>query len=187
MNIRTHVGAGFSLCPHYTISFGFCLKLSRLTADLWTVPFQIDFADLIKTIKSRLNALAVALCLFFDRLIFARSPTDAKPLQTHCLAGVARRGVRRAALACGVYGFGPSSCRSLLHALARCHARLHVSSPLVSAVSLSFVSRPRSLWSPLAANSRLSRSLALNPQTRQKLLLAPPTPYCVIASIRPQC
>ncbi len=82
------VGAGFSLCPHYTISFGFLPSCpSNLTAGLWTVPFR-RFADLIKgNQKARLNALAV-LGLAFSLSLFASRRRTPNAARTHCLAAL---------------------------------------------------------------------------------------------------
>ena len=86
--------------PIISQTFGFCQSFStgpvRLTTGLWTVPFR-RFADLIKdNQKARLNALTcVRPCLFLLSLI-CQVCRRTLYLQTHCLAGVARRGVRRA-------------------------------------------------------------------------------------------
>ncbi len=89
---------GFSLCPHYTISFGFA-KLSRQQR-LDRGPSgrfrSVGLPTLSKTIKKqRLNARGARPCLFF---VFICSRRRTLNLQTHCLTGVARRGVRRYAL-----------------------------------------------------------------------------------------
>ncbi len=83
----------FSLCPHYTISFGFLPSCpASLTAGLLTAPF-CRFADLDKD-----NAPGApqrtprrSFPVFFFVFDFARSPTDAKTSRRYCLAGVARR------------------------------------------------------------------------------------------------
>ncbi len=78
----------FSLCPHYTISFGLA-KLSRQLDH--GAPDGSSPVGLL-TLSKDTNVVFrnQVLSLFFD---FARSPTDAKP-PDDCLAGVAC--VRRA-------------------------------------------------------------------------------------------
>ncbi len=162
---------------HYTISFGFA-KLSRqLDAGLWTVPFR-QFADLIKD-----NQKAKAKCTrgaqhFFFCANF-RSPTDAKPPDAHCLAGVAQGVHPRYALRCESGCGPPSSCGSCA---LQSVMRLRLSSPF-SLCGLLGSSKSSSRNMVTACNNSWDCPVALaRPQTRQKLLLAPQPPYCVIAS-----
>lgn len=93
-----------------------------LTPGLWTVPFR-RFADLIKdNQKARLNALTcVRPCLFLLSLILPGRRRTLY-LQTHCLAGVARRGVRRATRS-AMNLLLPAIIMQVLHAL---HDVMHV-------------------------------------------------------------
>ncbi len=133
-----------------------------------SVPF-VGLAILSKTIA----ALRCSALPFLLSLIFARSPTDAKPPGD--LAGVAR-GVRRATRPLWVYNCGPS--RVGLACLAG--DVMHVFTAqlaLVSAVSLLLLSRPLATWSPLAITLgclkallllvlRLDKASCLNPVLR---------------------
>ncbi len=108
---------------------------------------------------------------------FARSPTDG--LQTR-FAGVAHRECASRYASALIYNCGPSSCRSCMP----CHhyASSRLSSPLISTGLLGFVKSSSRNMVTACNNSRICPLLLLVLQTRQKLLLAPPTPYCVIAS-----
>ncbi len=119
------------------------------------------------------------LGLAFSLSLILPSPTDVT--SRHCLAGVARRGITVAyALRCESTTAGHLASHG-----SRCHARLHGSAQhLVS--HRGFVQVVLATWSPLAITLGCPVTLARS-QTRQKLLLAPQPPYCVIARpIRPQ-
>ncbi len=98
--------------------------------------------------------------------------------QTHCLAGVAREIVRRAARSAVVTNFAGHP-RVGLACLAKCaYTSLQLSSPLVSAVSLA--SSVVSQHGHPARNSRLSRC-SCSSQTRQSFswLPQPVLRHCV--------
>ncbi len=135
----------FLLCPHYTISFGFCQAVHPATAGLWTVPFR-RFADLIKdNQKARLNALADT-CLFLCADFIDRDG----PLTSDALPyGRCPQGVRRATRSAESTTAGhPRVGLACLAKMSCTSSRL--SSPLVSAVSLA-----SSKSSSLAAGHRL--------------------------------
>ncbi len=173
--VRSTVGAGF-LCPVYHI-VRVLPAVPPTTAGLWTVS-SVSLPTLSKNNQKQVNALAVLGLAFFFVFDFAsRRRTlnleDALPLRA-LPAGVCVT----YALHCEVYNCGPSLVWSCM--LQRCHARLRLSSPLVSAVSWL---RPRPILSQHGhrlRNSRLSVALA-RPRTRQASL-GSSTPYCVIAS-----
>ncbi len=127
---------------------GFCQARRQLDRGPLAVPFPSVLPTLSRQSKARLNTRGARRApLSFD---FARSPTDAETLQTHCLAGVAR--CRYIAV---VYGTGHTLVGRIP---CRYNTRLHgSSSPLVSAVSLRL--RQVVLINMVTAcnNSRLSR------------------------------
>ncbi len=134
-----------------------------------------------KTIKQGLNARGARPCLFLC-LDFARSPTDAKPpgLPSRALPP---GGVRRYLCRSAVKSTTAGHPRVGLACLARCHARLHGSaSPSVSAVSPWLRQVVLATWSPLA----ITLSVALIDLRLDKSFSWLLSPYCVIASIRPQ-
>ncbi len=132
-----------------------------------------------------MHHVVLGLAFFFLSLIFARSPTDAKP-PDDCPAGVLSPGVRRA-MRLPRPNQGPSfrSCGVLCGKMSA-----HVFTRLSFCLWALWSSWPRPLsfvtWSVSVIT--LGCPVACRPQTSTKLSLAPqPSGYCVITSpIRPQ-
>ncbi len=116
---------GFLYVPIIPYRSGFAKLSLQLDRGLWTVPFR-QFDLIKKTIKGRLNALAVlGLAFFFVAIL----PERTLRLRRIAAASVARRGVRRATLPAVSLSCGPSLGMGLALAPGR-HARLHGSARL---------------------------------------------------------
>ncbi len=161
------------MSPLYHIVHGFCQAVHPDRGPL-DGPVPSVCRPYPRTVKSKANALAV-LGLASSLFDFARSPTDAKP-QTHCLTGVAHRGVRRATRSAVSTTAGHP--RVGLACLARCPSS-RLSSPLVSAVSLALIKSSSLTWSRFTSGIY---PVACSSSDSTKALLAPSAPYCVIAS-----
>ncbi len=74
---RSNLLAGFSLCPHYTISFGFQAVLKKL--DCISIALLCRFARLRQSCSAKCNSRCFGLAFLFVFLILPGLPTDAKP------------------------------------------------------------------------------------------------------------
>ncbi len=173
----------FLYVPIIPYRFGFCQSCpASLTAGLWTVPFR-RFCRPIKrqsTAKCARGARRHALPITFCQ----RSPTDAKP-QTQCLAGVAREVcVALRALRCES---STTAGHPRVGLCMPCKDDMRVFTLKLAFGLCGLLGFVRSVSHNMvtACNNSLASSLLLVLRSA-KLLLTPSTPYCVIASIRPQ-
>ncbi len=157
----------FSLCPHYTISFGFCQadrQRPQASGQFRSPSVCRPYQNNQKRGLNALSVLGLAFSFVFD---FARSPTDAAP-QT--CAGVAAQRVCvarcwRKSTAAGHLG---------LACLTECHYVFTAQLAFSLCGLLDFVPKSSSRNMVTACNNRVVRC-SCSSQTRQKLLLAPLT------------
>ncbi len=183
--LRSNLCGVFFMSPHYTPR---SRHAGRATCQLFKASdvCSVGLPTLSKTNQKQLNALRCFSALpFLLSLIFARSPTDAKPSPGRALpCGRCLQVRRRYALRCESTTAGHPSRVVVLHAC-KSHARLHgLLARLFNLCGLLRLrpSRPLATWSPLCNNSRLSCCSCSSSDSRQSFSLTSSTLHCVIAS-----